>query len=75
MERDFLLEEIKEALQREDPLTFEMKLEDLNEWDSLAVLSILTLYDELFGVIVNQDDIEKCITVSDLIDVVILDQK
>ena len=71
IDRHILLEELRDALQREDDLTFDMELEAIEEWDSLATLSVLTLYDELFGEIVDEADLENCITVDDLINIVL----
>ena len=48
-----------------------MELEAIEEWDSLATLSVLTLYDEIFGEIVDEADLENCITVDDLINIVL----
>ncbi len=71
IDRHTLLEELRDALQREDDLTFDMELEAIEEWDSLATLSVLTLYDEIFGEIVDEADLENCITVDDLINIVL----
>ena len=71
IDRHILLEELRDALQREDDLTFDMELEAIEEWDSLATLSVLTLYDEIFGEIVDEADLENCITVDDLINIVL----
>ena len=57
IDRHTLLEELRDALQREDDLTFDMELEAIEEWDSLATLSVLTLYDEIFGEIVDEADL------------------
>lgn len=65
-----LIEELKEALQREDELSLDMELESLDEWDSLAILSVITLFDELFDKTVEQDAILDCVTVKDLIKIV-----
>jgi len=67
MTKEELLNEIKEALQREDELTEDMALDDIEEWDSLSVLSIINLYDQLFSIILKYKDIEKFKTVKDLI--------
>ena len=71
IDRHILLEDLRDALQREDDLTFDMELEAIEEWDSLATLSVLTLYDEIFGEIVDEADLENCITVDDLINIVL----
>lgn len=65
-----LLEEIKEALQRDEEISLEMKLEDIDEWDSLANISMISLYDQLFEVVVTADKLKECQTVNDLVDLV-----
>ena len=65
-----LLEEIKEVLQRDEDISFEMKLEDIEEWDSLANISMISLYDQFFGIIVTADKLKECQTVNDLIELV-----
>ena len=70
MTKSELLEEIKETLQRDEDISFDMKLEDIEEWDSLANISMISLYDELFEIIVTSDDLKKFNTVDDLISLV-----
>ena len=65
-----LLEEMKEALQRDKEISFDMKLEDIEEWDSLAEISIISLYDELFEFLITSDKLKKCKTVGDLVGLV-----
>ena len=44
-----------------------MKLQDIEEWDSLAVISTLSLYDQLFHVNITAGQLENCKTVNDLV--------
>ena len=43
-------------------------LNDLDGWDSLAVIEYIALVDEQFGVDVAPDKIRKCKRVQDLVD-------
>jgi acyl carrier protein len=43
----------------------ETSLEDYG-WDSLAIVSTIALFDELFGKEVKVDDLSACVTVSDI---------
>ena len=70
MKESELLEEIKETLQRDEDLTLDMKLEDLKEWNSLANISIIALFDQLFEVVVAADELLKCQTINDLLQLV-----
>ena len=63
--RDFL-ELLKETMSRDENLEEEMLLESIEEYDSLAVLSLMAMYDEL-GVNVVPKDFENLKTVKDLI--------
>ena len=65
-----LLEEIKITLQREEGLSSDTKLKDIEEWDSLAYISIISLYDRLFDFIITVDKLKKSKTIDDLINLV-----
>lgn len=65
-----LLEEIKEMLQRDESISFDMKLEDIEEWDSLAKISIISLYDELFETTITTNHLISCKTINDLVNLV-----
>jgi acyl carrier protein len=62
-----LLEKIKDTLQREEDIDYSMKLEDLEEWDSLAIIAIISLYDQLYSKVFSIDEIGNCNTVEDLV--------
>ena len=61
-----------EAVEGLDPAGLNEKtvLEELEEWDSLAALSMITLTDERFDVGLNGQDLENCRTVKDLFEMV-----
>ena len=65
-----LLEEIKLTLQREGETSFDTKLVDMEEWDSLANIAIISLYDQLFDFILTIKKKKKCKTINDLIKLV-----
>ena len=67
MTKEALLECIKDAIQRDEDLRVDMKLSDIEEWDSLAIISLITLYSG-FGIHLNGDTLLSCQMVSDLID-------
>ena len=67
MKNSELLDKIKETLQREEDIDYSMKLEDLEEWDSFAVISIISLYDQLYSRVISSDEIGDCETVEDLV--------
>lgn len=70
MTQQELLTYIQDALQRDDELKVEMNLQDLEEWDSLAIVSLISLYDTHFGISVTGNTLRGCQKVGDLITIV-----
>ena len=50
-------------------LTPETRLDDLEEWDSVAALSFIAMMDEEFGKEVKSADIKRMVTVQDAMNV------
>ena len=44
----------------------ETKLKDLPTWDSLAILTTISMLDEEYGVMMSGSEIQSCQTVADL---------
>jgi acyl carrier protein len=66
--QDEFLKEMDDMLELEaGTLRGPEKLEDLDQWTSLAVVTFMALADTNNGVHVSPLDIGKCITVSDLL--------
>lgn len=67
--------EIKEKLNKleemleidENTLTLETELNSLDEWDSIAILSAIVMFDEEFGKTVKGTDLKACKTVADIV--------
>ena len=66
MSRDEFLELLEETIDCEDELSFDMELEEIAEYDSIAILSLMSMYDEM-GVRVSPKDFEELKKVSDLL--------
>jgi len=64
---DFLTE-LNEVLQSETPLTNDLLLENIEEWDSMSALGVMSLFDMEFGMLVNADQLSAAKTIQDLID-------
>ncbi|MDR0202362.1 MAG: acyl carrier protein [Delftia acidovorans] len=47
-------------------VTSETELKSLPEWDSLAALGVIVMFDVEFGKTITGDDIKNCLTVNDL---------
>ena len=70
--KDFI-NELKEALEIEDEdqkITLETNLNDLEEYDSLSVLSIIAMIDKNFGKQIPSSDFIKITTIKSLSDLI-----
>ena len=70
--KDFI-NELKEALEMEDEdqeITLETNLKDLEEYDSLSVLSIIAMIDKNFGKQIPSSDFIKITTIKSLSDLI-----
>ena len=68
--KEFLnaLEEILEI--DEDSLSGDEELEEIEEWDSLAFISVIAFADEQFDVVIDGSRLESVVRVSDLVSLV-----
>ncbi|MBI5698805.1 acyl carrier protein [Candidatus Saganbacteria bacterium] len=67
MTKEELMGRIKELMQRDDTLSQEMILQEIPEWDSLTVMSMVAAYNKLFGIKLTARAVMDCKTVADLI--------
>ena len=73
MKIDDFINELKEALEIEDEdqeITLETDLKELEEYDSLSVLSIIAMIDKYFGKQISSSDFIKVTTISSLMDLI-----
>ena len=49
-----------------ETLTPETKFRELEDWDSIAGLSVIGMIDEEYDVLFNADDMKACATIGDL---------
>lgn len=47
-------------------VTPETELSSLDEWDSLAALGVIVMFDTEYGKAITGDDLKKCATITDL---------
>ena len=66
MNREQFLEAFKDVLQRDEDLTADMVLEDIDEWDSLSIMSIIAFVDKELGYKLTFADYDELITISDM---------
>lgn len=71
MKIDEFLEKLTEVLELEDVvLKEETNLKDIEEYDSLSVLSIIAMIDESFGKKISGQDFQTITTVNSLINLI-----
>ena len=66
MTRDEFLTEMQDVLQTEETLSFETVLEELDEWDSLAVMATMAFLDKNLGVKTSISDYLDIKTLEDI---------
>jgi len=62
------IEQFLSAVDFQEPVEVkaDTRLADLPEWDSLAALATIVLFDTEYGKVIVGDDLKKCATVHDL---------
>ena len=73
MKTEDFIRELTEALEIEDEvqeITLETNLKELEEYDSLSVLSIIVMIDKNFGKQIPSADVAKVTTVNTLMDLI-----
>lgn len=66
MTREEFLNEMREVLQRDDTLDWNMPLETIAEWDSLALMGTAAFLSHAFSVRVGMDEFRSMKTVADI---------
>jgi acyl carrier protein len=61
-----LLTIVAETIEYESELHLDQNIEDIEEWDSLGVLSIVSMMDDL-SITINLEDLEQIKTVEDFV--------
>ncbi|ODS90634.1 MAG: acyl carrier protein [Comamonas sp. SCN 65-56] len=64
---DFI-DQFQTAVDFQEPVevTADTELRSLPEWDSLAALGVIVMFDVEFGKTITGDDIKACTTIADL---------
>ncbi len=68
MKRAEFLQEIIDTVEIEDVINENTVLDDLEEWDSLASITTLALFKQKLGLNVGAQEVKKCQTVKELLD-------
>lgn len=72
MDINEFIEHFAEQFEDTDSSVFkaDTRFHDLDEWSSLIALSIIAMVDEEYGVALKGDDINKAVTIEDLLNIV-----
>lgn len=68
MTKQEFLEELAEVMQLDTPPTGSENLEDFAEWDSMANLGVMSMFDMEFGITIKTDDLKNIKTINELIE-------
>jgi len=71
MTQEEFITELEDILSLEEgELTINSNLKELEDWDSLAIISVIALVDKKIGKKVNVLALKECISVTDLINAI-----
>ena len=68
MQREEFLTKIINAVEIEDDITENSILEEIEEWGSLALVTVLALFKTTLGINVKASEMKNCKTIKDLLD-------
>lgn len=66
MELAAFLTEFQDLLQRDEPLSPASRLDELEEWDSLAIMAVIAWFDRHCGLSLKFSDFKGLQTVADV---------
>lgn len=66
--KDLFFKDLSEILQREEMITGNERIEEIEEWDSLAVLGILSLLEDDFNLEMSPEDLSDLENIQQLTD-------
>jgi acyl carrier protein len=64
--KEFLELFIEEVEVEDTDVSLDTPLSDIEEWDSLAVMTVISIADEHFGKKLNASDIKTAVSINDL---------
>ncbi|CAH8182111.1 conserved hypothetical protein [Vibrio aestuarianus] len=68
MDAQQFCEEVADILQLDDELNLETRLVDMEEWDSMAHLGVISMFDMEFSKLITNSDLKALETVQQLYD-------
>lgn len=67
MEKEEIIDGIKDLLDTEADLNEKTVLDDIEEWDSLAAISVLAFFKQKMGLKIEAQALKDCRTVGDIL--------
>jgi len=67
MNEQYFLQQLKLILQCDEVIEVETMLHEIEEWDSLAFVQIISFFDKHFEKRITFNDLTKCFSPSDII--------
>ena len=67
MNKEQFLEEMIDVLQTEEEITEETVLEDLDEWDSLSIMSTMAFFNKELDIKIPMETLKTVKTIADII--------
>ncbi|MDP4094620.1 MAG: acyl carrier protein [Bacillota bacterium] len=61
-----MLEELLDI--EENTLQEDARLDEINQWDSMSVISLIALFDDTFERVITPEEIKEFVTIKDIID-------
>ena len=63
---NLFLTKFVDELGLESSISFDSNLDDLG-WDSLAVITVIAVFDEVYGITLDVERLKKCKTIRDIV--------
>lgn len=67
MTKQEFLEKLQDVLERDDEITEDMVLADMEEWDSLAAMAVMAFFNRQLSITLLPAEVREMKTVQDLI--------
>lgn len=67
MNKAEFLEKLQDVLERDEEITEDMVLADMDEWDSLAAMALMAFFNKTLSITLLPAEVRKMKTVMDLI--------
>lgn len=67
MNKSEFIEKLQDVLERDEEITEDMILEDMDEWNSLAAMALMAFFNKTLSITLLPAEVRKMKTVSDII--------